>query len=154
MALVRILVDGYSLLHAWPELLNSHAPHSARARDALIDRLTRYHDAVGTPITLFFDGQGAPTGAPKPVSNRKVEILYSPAGRTADDLIERVTHRLLPYGEVLVVTNDIAERDTVVHLGGHTQSCEGFINEVESAVGQLESEIRLHNRRERDRYQR
>ena len=31
---------------------------------------------------------------------------------------------------------------------------EGFIHEVESAVGQLESEIRLHNRRERDRYQR
>ena len=64
MALVRILVDGYSLLHGWPELAPGKPRHSAEARDELVYILTRYHDAVGTPITIFFDGGGAPPGMP------------------------------------------------------------------------------------------
>ena len=47
MALVRILVDGYSLLHSWPELAPGEARHSAAARDELVHHLQLYSDAVG-----------------------------------------------------------------------------------------------------------
>lgn len=53
MALVRILVDGYSLLHNWPELAPGKARHSAAARAELVHVLTQYHDATGTPLTIF-----------------------------------------------------------------------------------------------------
>ena len=56
MAVVRILVDGYSLLHSWRDLVPDAPRHSARAREALIRVLTQYADSVGTPVTLFFDG--------------------------------------------------------------------------------------------------
>jgi predicted RNA-binding protein with PIN domain len=46
-----------------------------------------------------------------------MEVLYSRTGQTADDLIERATHRFSPHGEVLAVTDDYAERDTVISLG-------------------------------------
>ena len=82
MPLLRILVDGYSLLHAWPELAEGHARHSAAAREALIQELTRYHDATGTALTIFFDGAGAPKGTPQTHSSRQVEVLYSRAGQT------------------------------------------------------------------------
>jgi hypothetical protein len=59
MALARILVDGYSLLHNWLELAPGQPRHSARAREELIHVLTRYHDATGTPVTIFFDGNAA-----------------------------------------------------------------------------------------------
>jgi hypothetical protein len=59
MALARILVDGYSLLHNWPELAPGRPRHSARAREELVHVLTRYHDATGTPVTVFFDGSRA-----------------------------------------------------------------------------------------------
>src|SRR6202012_1723883 len=58
MALVRILVDGYSLLHNWPQLAPGKARHSAEARDELIHILTLYRDASGTPLTIVFDGAG------------------------------------------------------------------------------------------------
>ncbi len=154
MALARILIDGYSLLHAWPGLVRGHAPHSAKARDLLVAALTRYHDATGVPLTIFFDGQGAPTGTPKAASSRGVEVLYSPPGKTADDLIERVAYRMRAFGEVLVVTNDIAERETVAASGAYTRSCEAFVGEVESIGGQIARDLRDHNRRERDRWQR
>ena len=93
MALVRILVDGYSLLHNWPELAPGKPRHSAAARDELIRVLTLYHDAIGTPVTIVFDGGNAPAGATTPGSTPELEVLYSRAGQTADDIIERVALR-------------------------------------------------------------
>jgi predicted RNA-binding protein with PIN domain len=152
MALVRILVDGYSLLHGWPELAPGRPRHSAAAREALLQVLTQYRDAVGTPVTIFFDGSGALAGVPKPESSGGVEVLFSKAGQTADDLIERATHRFQPYGEVLVVTDDNAERDTVVSLGGLASSCASFISSVESALAALADDLKQYNRTERHRF--
>jgi predicted RNA-binding protein with PIN domain len=152
MALVRILVDGYSLLHDWPELAKGKPRHSAAARAELVHMLTQYQDSTGTPITIFFDGSGAPPGVPKNESTQAVEVLFSKAGQTADDLIERAAHRFQPYGEVLVVTDDNAERDTVIALGGSAASCANFIALVEDALRELADEVNHHNRTERNRF--
>ena len=154
MALVRILVDGYSLLHNWPELARGRARHSAAARDALIRRLTLYQDAIGTPVTVFFDGSGRPNGRPTAASKSEIEVLYSRKGQTADQMIERAAHRFGPYGEVLAVTDDHAERETVGSLGGNAASCENFIRDVEYALVELGDDIKQHNRRERHTFQR
>lgn len=153
MALVRILVDGYSLLHNWPELAPGRPRHSAAARAELVHVLTQYQDATGTPITIFFDGSGAPPGVPKNESTRTVEVLFSQAGQTADDMIERAAHRFQPYGEVLAVTDDHAERDTVIALGGSASSCLNFIAGVENALSELAADVQHHNRAERNRFQ-
>lgn len=154
MALVRILVDGYSLLHNWPELAPGRPRHSEAARDALIEMLTQYQDVTGEPVTVFFDGSGAPPNTPKKASTRTVEVLFSRAGRTADDLIERAAHRFQEYGEVLVVTDDRAERETVSGFGSVTASCENFIRMIGNALGELEDDLKQYNRTERQRYQR
>jgi predicted RNA-binding protein with PIN domain len=153
MALVRILVDGYSLLHNWPELAPRRPRHSAAAREELIQRLAHYRDAIGTPITIFFDGGGAPAGTPAPSSSPELEVIYSRTGQTADDLIERVTHRFANYGEVLAVTDDQAERETVISLGGFASSCRNFIQTVENTLADQSQEVKDHNRRERLRFQ-
>lgn len=152
MALVRILVDGYSLLHAWPELAPGAARHSMAARDELIHVLTQYGDALGTPITVFFDGAGAPKVPGAQHSTPQMEIIYSRNGQTADDLIERTAFRLRPYGDALVVTDDYAERDTVIGFGGMAASCATFIAQVRSALEGLQTDLQNHNRRERMRF--
>jgi uncharacterized protein len=149
MALVRILVDGYSLLHNWPGLAPGRERHSAAARDELIRRLTLYQDAAGTPVTIFFDGAQVHSGRPAAASASEVEVLYSRRGQTADQMIERAVHRFRPYGEVLAVTDDYAERDTVISFGGNVSSCWNFIVSVENALAELGDGIKHHNRRER-----
>ena len=171
MALVRILVDGYnlihwihsnkqfrdnsqySLLHGWPELAPGVPRHSARAREELIHVLTGFRDATGERITVFFDGSGAPPGTPKNESSRGLEILFSGPGQTADDLIERAAHRFQAYGEVLVVTDDLVERDMVSGFGGSFSSCYNFIRRIESAMGDLQEDLEAYNRRQRDAFQ-
>jgi predicted RNA-binding protein with PIN domain len=154
MALVRILVDGYSLLHSWPELAPGSPRYSATAREALIHRLTLYQDAVGIPITIFFDGN-RPKGGTAPAEHKPdIEVLYSRAGQTADQMIERAAHRFAPYGEVMAVTDDFAERETVLSLGGLASSCWNFIQTLESTLAELADDIKDYNRKERHRFAR
>lgn len=152
VALVRILVDGYSLLHHWTELAPGKPRHSAAAREELIHVLTQYHDACGTPITIVFDGSGPKRGADETPSTSQVEILYTRGGQTADQAIERAAVLLQSYGEALVITNDLAERDTVINLGGMAASCENFVRTVEGALGDLRSELKHYNDKERTRF--
>ena len=152
MAIVRILVDGYSLLHSWRDLAPGEPRHSARAREMLIHVLTQYADSIGTPVTLFFDGAGAPKDTPETISPDSLEIVFSRKGKTADDLIERTAFRLKPHGEALAVTNDYAERDTVISMGGTAQSCEEFIRDIECTLGERDKFVKTYNRHEANRY--
>ena len=76
------------------------------------------------------------------------------AGQTADDLIERAAHRFQEYGEVLVVTDDYAERDMVSGFGGSVASCDNFIRMIGGALAELQDKLKQHNRAERNSFNR
>lgn len=152
MALVRILVDGFSLLHGWPELAKGKPRHSASAREELIHRLIQYHDASGTPITVVFDGAGSRRESQEAPPPSAVEILYSRPGQTADQMIERAAFRLQSYGEIMVVTDDFAERDTVASFGAIVSSCENFIRMVDSDVADMQRDLQNYNRKEQSKF--
>jgi predicted RNA-binding protein with PIN domain len=154
MALLRILVDGYSLLHNWPELAPGKARHSAMAREELVRRLTEYHDATGTAVTVVFDGAGERGRPSEMPSTRGMEVLFSRSGQTADDIIERAAARLAQLGEVLVVTDDYAERDTVIAFGAMAVSCDVFLGMMRDATDDMQRDLKNHNRRERIQYRR
>ncbi len=154
MALVRILIDGYSLLHSWPELAPGQPRHSEAARDELIRCLTHYQDTIGTPVTIFFDGAGRRGPARPHDASHTVEVLFSRNGQTADQMIERAAHRFAAWGEVLAVTDDYAERDTVIAMNGFASSCRGFIRQVAETLGERTEALHHHNRRERSGFQR
>ena len=100
------------------------------------------------------DGAGAPKDTPETISPNSLEIVFSRKGKTADDLIERTAFRLKPHGEALAVTNDYAERDTVISMGGTAQSCEEFICDIERILGDRDTFLKTYNRREANRYKR
>ncbi len=72
----------------------------------------------------------------------------------ADQVIERVAHLMKPYGEVMAVTNDYAERETVISLGGSACSCENFIRMIDENVGGMQVNLKELNARERKGYRR
>jgi predicted RNA-binding protein with PIN domain len=152
MAVVRILVDGYSLLHNWQQLAPGKPRHSETAREELIHRLTQYYDASGTPVTVVFDGKGGSHDFEDLPSPEEVEVVYTPRGQTADQFIERVAAKMKSYGEVLVVTDDIAERDTVEAAGAVVSSCANFVQSIESAIAEVERKIKNLNQTERSKF--
>ena len=106
------------------------------------------------PVTIFFDGSGLRGARTKAPDSKVVEVLYSRKGQTADQMIERAAYRFQPYGDVLAVTDDQAERDTVISLGDSAASCWNFVRDVENALAELQDDIKHHNRKERHRFER
>jgi len=53
-----LIVDGHSIIFAWPELSKLHQRRSSLAREALIRQLQHYQDWTGVPVVIVFDGKG------------------------------------------------------------------------------------------------
>lgn len=146
-----VLVDGYSVLHAWPRFAGRSFRQRSlqQRREALVAVLRPYADHTGRKVTVVFDGYAAkhkPEGA-EPA--RGVEVLFSERGKTADDMIERLVGQAADRGRILVVTSDNMERHTVESMGAQSMAAEVFEAEVERAVTELGRLVRSHGRRRR-----
>ena len=110
-----LLVDGHSVIFAWPELQALHARRMALAREALVKSLTDYQDQSGVRVVLVFDGQGA--RASEAGEPGGIQVFYAPAGRTADELIERLVAKYAAVHRLTVATSDRLEQQTAISFG-------------------------------------
>lgn len=109
----RVIVDGYNLLHAHPAHASLARDDIDAARARLVADLAGF--AQGGPRTMVvFDGAGNPASDGSPHHLGALTVIFSPAGVSADAIIEALALRFRERGErVLVITSDIATRETV-----------------------------------------
>ena len=86
-----LLVDGHSIIFAWPELRSLHERRTSLAREALIKQLRDYQDWSGLKVVVVFDGPGPPF--PMEAHPGEIQIFYSRVGQTADSIIERLASK-------------------------------------------------------------
>ena len=141
-----ILVDGYSVLHFWPRLRKLAGRSLEIQRAALISVLRQYGDATDCRVTVVFDGYAAKYKPYQIEPTLGLEVLFSDAGKTADDVIERLVGTADRPGNIYVVTSDNLERRTVETLGAQSISTELFEAEVTAALGALDRLVREHSR--------
>jgi predicted RNA-binding protein with PIN domain len=144
-----ILVDGYSVLHAWPRFATRKARQLSlqQRREMLVGVLRQYADHSRRRVTVVFDAYAAKHKAEGKEPAHGVEVLFSERGKTADDMIERLVAQTADKGKILVVTSDNAERQTVEATGAQTTSAEVFEADVEAILRELAGMVRLHTRR-------
>lgn len=140
-----LLVDGNNIIHAWPDLLKLHRRNPRDAHAELIRRLSEYKDFSNQRIVLVFDGRGARTNEERPSGG--LQIFYSGAGETADDVIERLAIRYADAYEITVATNDRAEQDIVVGAGGEVLSSDGLLARLRANRGEMDDWLRRHRAR-------
>jgi len=119
-----LIVDGHSIIFAWPELRKLHARRSSLAREALIKHLRDYQDWTGVHVVVVFDGKGSKIDA---ASNpAEVQVFYSRTGQTADAIIERLASKYARRFELMVATSDSMEAETVAACGAEWISPEAL----------------------------
>src|SRR5215469_9447088 len=119
-----LIVDGHSLIFAWPELRKLHARRSSLAREALIKRLRDYQDWTGVRVVVVFDGKGRKIEATSGPAD--VQVFYSRTGQTADAIIERLASKYAKHFELMVATSDSMEAETVHASGAEWISPDGL----------------------------
>ena len=113
-----LLVDGHSVIFAWPELRALNAgPRRAAAREELIKLLTVYQDQSGVRVVVVFDGRGAGRRAADASEPGGVQIFYAPAGKTADEFIERLVAKYAGTHRLVVATADGLVTQTAITFG-------------------------------------
>jgi len=119
-----LLVDGHSVIFAWPDLLKMHERRTALARDELAKRLRHYQDWTGTHMVAVFDGKGAQVSAS--ADPHDIQIFYSRRDQTADAIIERLASKYAERFRITVVTADNMVRETAAACGAEVVSPDLF----------------------------
>jgi predicted RNA-binding protein with PIN domain len=126
-----LIVDGHSVIFAWPELRKIHERRSSLAREALIRQLRDYQDWTGIRVVIVFDGKGAQVSVTS--DSGDVQIFYSRRGQTADAIIERLASKYAGKVDLTVATSDSMERQTVHASGAMCISPEALCEALEEA---------------------
>ena len=144
MAEKFLIVDGHSIIFAWPELRELHSRKTALARERLVKTLTEYQDYSGVKVVLVFDGKGqAISEVTEPGG---IQIFYSHAGHTADEIVERLCARYAAKYAITVATADTLEQQTAISFGAQCTGAEGLRQLVESARGEFTAELTRRRR--------
>ncbi|MGX7195887.1 NYN domain-containing protein [Enterococcus olivae] len=113
-----LIVDGYNMIGAWPELvLLKKQDRMEDAREALLQRLSNYAKYEGLRVIVVFDAQLVP-GITQNYTKYQLEVVFTEEGETADSYIERVAGELNDrLTQVTVATSDLAEQWVVFSQG-------------------------------------
>ena len=132
-----LIVDGFNVLRSSSRYKNLAAPTPDfdndvlnRARETLINDVVLFAGKE-YKATIVFDGGGNEysTGVSESVGG--VRIVFSPAGSSADKVIEKLAFEARQRNlETMVVTSDATIQDTVFGLGVDRMSAEGFAMEM------------------------
>ena len=119
-----LIVDGHSVIFAWPELRDLHQRRTSLARDALMRQLRDYQDWTGVRVVVVFDGRG--TAVDASAEPGEIQVFYSRAGQTADSVVERLASKYGSQFRLLVATSDYLEQETASACGAECISAEAL----------------------------
>ncbi len=137
-----LIIDGYNVIFAWPELKKLSRESLEHARLTLRGQLMNFCKYKGYEGILVFDGKYTATPASVEELAKGFFEVYTDDGDTADSYIEReVFLRKGKYTNVYVVTSDGDEQNQILGSGG-----------LRIPARELYNDIRLAKAEERKQY--
>ena len=126
-----IFVDGYNVINSWPDLKQRKDFSFEAARQTLIDKLHNYGVFKACKIVLVFDAHKVMGNLEKKEEvNKNISVIFTKDGETADSYIEKQVNSLGRKHEIVVVTSDGLEQQTIFQRGAVRMSSLEFYNEV------------------------
>ncbi|UCH85496.1 MAG: NYN domain-containing protein [Candidatus Latescibacterota bacterium] len=129
----KVIVDGYNVIYADDRLRRFAIKNMERARKEFVGLLRSYVEAKRIQVTVVFDGRGSLADADAVIPG-KLQVVYSPRGQTADDLIISTVRGAANPQSYLVVTSDRTHIIPVVRgLGCQVLGARRFLERIASA---------------------
>ena len=127
-----LIVDGYNVIRNNRRYAGLGSDYESgngwnKARESLINDAAHFAQGSYERCTVVFDGAGNPAYAGEPIREAGIEVVFSPAGVSADTVIEKLAHDARDQGlEVVVVSSDFTIQATVYGGGVTRMSAAGF----------------------------
>lgn len=112
-----LIVDGYNMIGAWPELRKLKDTDFAGARDRLVTLMAEYQGVHGCRVIVVFDAHFV-KGTEKKYRDSKVDVIFTRENETADERIEKLAIELNNVrDQVTVATSDYTEQWAIFGQG-------------------------------------
>ena len=126
-----LLVDGYNVIFAWPDLKELAASSIEGARGKLADILVNYRGALGINLILVFDAYRIQGHKTEVFDYNGIHVVYTKEAETADQFIEKFAHENGKKYDVTVATSDGLEQIIIRGAGCGLISAREFHEEIE-----------------------
>lgn len=129
-----VFIDAYNVINSWPNLKKIAKNNELEnSRLKLIEIIENYSSFKSCKSYIVFDAHKVTNSEEKEEfvgKNKKVSVIYTKGGETADSYIERRVDELGKKYDVLVVTSDNLEQQTVFQRGASRMPSLEFYSEI------------------------
>jgi predicted RNA-binding protein with PIN domain len=143
-----LIVDGYNIIGAWPDLIALKKQDLSAARDALVEKMAEYQAYTGTRVIVVFDAHYVP-GIEKKYHHYKVEVIFTKENESADERIEKLAVSLSNRKtQIHVATSDFTEQWVIFGQGALRKSARELLNEMKIIEKNIEKSVKdIHGKK-------
>ena len=146
-----LLVDGYNIIHAWPELKELADENMDGARMKLLDSLRNYQWIRQCRIIVVFDAYRVRGHREEVIDYHNIHMVYTKEAQTADQYIEKFTHDNKRKYNMAVATSDGLQQMIVRGAGCSLLSARELKAEIEAADERMTQEYQGIKGKDRNR---
>lgn len=137
-----LLVDGYNIIHAWPELKELADENMDGARMKLIESLSNYQAIRKCRIIAVFDAYRVQRHREEIMDYHNIHLVFTKETQTADQYIEKFAHDNKKKYSIAVATSDGLQQMIVRGAGCFLLSARELKAEIEEANERIRHEYR------------
>lgn len=135
-----LLIDGYNIIFAWPELKALAADDLEAARLRLQDILCNYNGIRNIRIIVVFDAYRVEGRREQQEEYHNISLVFTAEAQTADQYIEKFARAHQGQLRVTVATSDALQQVIIRGSGSQLLSARELQEEVVRVLSQLEDE--------------
>lgn len=137
-----LLVDGYNIIFAWPELKDLADGNMDGAKMKLLDALSNYQGIQNNQIIVVFDAYRVQGHREEVIDYHNIHMVYTREAQKADQYIERFAHDNQRKYNITVATSDGLQQMIVRGDGCSLLSARELKVEIEEANERLKHEYK------------
>jgi small GTP-binding protein len=135
-----LIVDGYNIIYAWPELKELADENMESARMKLLDLLSNYQGIRNCRIIAVFDAYRVKGHIEEVIDYHNIHMVYTKEAQTADQFIEKFAHDNQKKYNITVATSDGLQQVIIRGAGSYLLSARELKNEMERANEDIKQE--------------
>lgn len=128
-----LLVDGYNIIHAWPELKELVDGNMDGARMKLLDSLSNYQGIRKCRIIVVFDAYRVQGHLEEVIDYDNILVVYTREAQTADQYIEKFAYDNQKKYNIAVATSDGLQQIIIRGFGCSLLSARELKVEIDGA---------------------
>ncbi len=137
-----LIVDGYNIIGAWPDLSALKNKDLGAARDLLVEKMAEYQAYTGFRVIVVFDAHYV-QGIEKKYHNYKVEVIFTKENESADERIEKLASSLSDRRtQIHVATSDFTEQWVIFGQGALRKSARELLTEMNTIEKKIERNVK------------